>query len=145
MPRCISKLPVGKLRALQSSVLQFTITAATCTLHSLGLGGIIHALHTHRQWHWTKAHSNHAASQNHQIIAHVLTIHHEDFIIILQDVRSTESKLPPPELIQLTPNCALDKALGEHAHLIHLQDRRICRIQASFNHRRKYEASYPNH
>lgn len=37
-------------------------------------------------------------------------------------MRSTRNKLPPLELIQLTPNCVLDKALSEHAHLIRLQD-----------------------
>lgn len=48
--------------------------------------------------------------------------YHEEFVITLLNARSTRSKLTPLELIQLAPNCVLDKALSEHEHLIQLQD-----------------------
>lgn len=79
-------------------------------------------LHIYRQWLWTQAHSNHAVSWNHQVMAHVLVTYYEDLLVTLLDVRSTRSKLPPLELIQLAPNCALDKALSEHVRSIQLQD-----------------------
>lgn len=53
---------------------------------------------------------------------HMLITYHEDLLITLLDVRSTRSKLPPLQLIQLAPNCALDKALREHVHSIQLRD-----------------------
>lgn len=112
-PRGISNLPICKPRALQSAALHFCITTAIPTQHSLCLGGIIHALHIHRQWLRTQAHSNHANSWNHQIIARMLITCHEEFITTLLDRGSTRSKLPQLELIQLSPNCAFDKALSE--------------------------------
>lgn len=95
------------------------------------------------KWLRRQAHSSHGNSWNHQIIAHILIICHEEFLTALLSRGSTRSKLPQLQLIQLTPKCAFDKAEWKSTWSIY-KNEWIYRTQSSFNQRTKYEASDQN-